>query len=43
MSVRIRYEFRPQLVALGVIRETREPIARREAARGFSDFCPEPN
>ena len=42
-SVRLRYEFRPQLVALGVLpRETREPIARREAARGFDDFCPEP-
>lgn len=43
-SVRLRYEFRPQLVALGVLpRETRDPIARREAARGFEDFCPEPN
>ena len=42
-SVRLRYEFRPQLVALGVLpRETRDPIARREAARGFDDFCPEP-
>ena len=44
MSVRIRYEFRPQLVALGVLpRENRDPIARRESARGFSDFCPEPD
>ena len=43
MSVRLRYEFRPQLVALGVLREARDPIARREAGRGFSDFCPEPN
>ncbi len=43
MSVRLRYEFRPQLVALGVLRETRDPIARREAARGFSEFCPEPD
>lgn len=43
MSVRLRYEFRSQLVALGVLpRETRDPIARREAARGFDDFCPEP-
>jgi hypothetical protein len=42
-SVRLRYEFRPQLVALGVLRETRDPIARRESGRGFSDFCPEPN
>lgn len=43
MSVRLRYEFRPQLVALGVLRESRDPVARREAGRGFSDFCPEPN
>jgi hypothetical protein len=44
MSVRLRYEFRPQLVALGVLpREGRDPIARRESGRGFSDFCPEPN
>jgi hypothetical protein len=43
MSVRLRYEFRPQLIALGVLRETRDPIARREAGRGFSDYCPEPN
>jgi len=43
-SVRLRYEFRPQLIALGVLpRETRDPIARRESGRGFSDFCPEPN
>lgn len=43
MSVRLRYEFRPQLVALGVLREPRDPVARREAGRGFSEFCPEPN
>lgn len=43
VSVRLRYEFRPQLVALGVLpRESRDPIARRESGRGFSDFCPEP-
>ncbi len=43
-SVRMRYEFRAQLVALGVLpRETRDPIARREAARGFEEFCPEPH
>lgn len=42
-SIRLRYEFRPQLVALGVLpRETRDPVTRREAARGFDDFCPEP-
>jgi len=43
MSVRLRYEFRPQLVALGVLRESPDPVARRESGRGFSDFCPEPN
>ncbi|MBK9064147.1 MAG: hypothetical protein IPL89_13275 [Acidobacteria bacterium] len=43
MSVRLRYEFRPQLVALGVMRQSPDPVARREAGRGFSDFCPEPN
>jgi hypothetical protein len=42
-SVRLRYEFRPQLVALGVLREARDPVARRESGRGFSDFCPEPD
>jgi hypothetical protein len=43
-SVRLRCEFRAQLVALGVLsRETRDPIARREAARGFEEFCPEPH
>lgn len=35
-SVAIRYEFRPQLVKLGVFE--REPLERRERARGF---CPE--
>ena len=43
MSVRIRYEFRPQLIALGVLRESRDPIVRRETGRGFADYCPEPN
>jgi hypothetical protein len=41
--VRLRYEFRPQLIALGVL--PRDPdsskIARREHARGFEEFCPE--
>ncbi len=41
--VRLRYEFRPQLVALGVLPSDPDParIARRERARGFDDFCPE--
>lgn len=42
----LRYEFRPTLVRLGVIPPlfSRDPIIRRERARGFSDsaFCPEP-
>ena len=41
--VRLRYEFRPQLIALGVL--PRDPdssrIAHRERARGFEEFCPE--
>jgi hypothetical protein len=41
--VRLRYEFRPQLIALGVL--PRDPdssrIARRERAQGFEEFCPE--
>jgi hypothetical protein len=40
-SVRIRYEFRPQLVRLGVIGKSRDPLERREKARGF-EYCPEP-
>jgi hypothetical protein len=45
MSVRLRYEFRPQLVKLGVLpeREHRTPLDRRERARGFDEYCPEPN
>ena len=42
-TVRLRYEFRPQLIALGVL--PRDPdtsrVARREGARGFEEFCPE--
>ena len=34
--VRIRYEFREQLVQLGVLREAPDPLTRRERARGFS-------
>lgn len=42
-SVRIRYEFRPQLVKLGVLPPIWEsPLERRERARGFGNFCPEP-
>lgn len=41
--LRLRYEFRPQLIALGVL--PRDPdssrVAHRENARGFEEFCPE--
>ena len=43
--VNIRYEFRPQLVKLGVLQPapTADPLVRREGARGFEPgFCPEP-
>jgi hypothetical protein len=41
--VRLRYEFRPQLIALGVLPRNPDSsrIAHRERARGFEDFCPE--
>jgi hypothetical protein len=39
----IRYEFRPQLVKLGVLPASPSPIERRERARGFSEYCPEPD
>lgn len=41
-SIRIRYEFRPQLVKLGVLPRYEDPIERRERARGFDNYCPEP-
>ena len=41
-SVRIRYEFRPQLVKLGILPMQSSPLERRERANGFSTFCPEP-
>ncbi|MDX1584224.1 MAG: hypothetical protein R3338_11560 [Thermoanaerobaculia bacterium] len=40
-SVRIRYEFRPHLVELGILPDEPSPLERREHARGF-EFCPEP-
>lgn len=44
-TVNIRYEFRPQLVRLGVLKPvpTAGVLERRERARGFDPgFCPEP-
>jgi hypothetical protein len=44
-TVNIRYEFRPQLVRLGILppASTADPLQRREGAHGFEPgFCPEP-
>src|SRR5205085_6130961 len=41
-SFRIRYEFRPQLVALGIIPPPERAIDRREHAHGFDGWCPVP-
>ena len=44
-TVNIRYEFRPQLVRLGILNPvpTADPLQRREGARGFEPgFSPEP-
>ena len=42
--VRVRYEYRPQLVALGVLPAISPDLNRRELAQGFDDFefCPDP-
>ena len=42
-SVRIRYEFRAQLVKLGVLPRDLTPLERRENARGFDRYCPDVN
>ena len=39
-TIRVRYEFRSALVNLGVL-GNRSPLERREAARGFSGYCPD--
>jgi hypothetical protein len=42
--VDIRYEFRPQLVKLGILPPATDPLQRRERAHGFEPgFCPEPS
>ena len=44
-TLSIRYEFRPQLVRLGILppAPTADPLQRRERAHGFAPgFCPEP-
>lgn len=42
-SMRLRYEFRPQLVKLGILEADASPLQRREKARGFERYCPEPD
>jgi hypothetical protein len=41
-SISLRYEYRAQLVRLGVLPDRADPLDRRERARGFDAFCPEP-
>jgi hypothetical protein len=40
-SVRIRYEFRQQLLKLGILPQYVSPLERREHASGFGAYCPE--
>jgi hypothetical protein len=42
--LRIRYEYRPQLVRLGVLPQPWDDLDRREHSQGFDDmpFCPDP-
>ena len=41
--LKIRYEFRPQLVRLGILPAEDDRLARRERARGIDRFCPAPD
>ncbi len=43
-SVDLRYEYRPQLVRLGVLADAppADRLSRRERARGFDGYCPAP-
>jgi hypothetical protein len=40
-TARIRYEFRPQLIKLGVLDVHPSRLERREKAKGFEGYCPE--
>lgn len=42
-TVSLRYEFRTQLVRLGLLPESPvpDPLARRQRAKGFGEFCPD--
>jgi len=41
-SIAIRYEFRPQLVKLGVLSASPSRLERRERSHGFERYCPQP-
>ncbi len=44
-TINLRYEFRDALVRLGVLPDVKplpDPLARRERARGFIEFAPDP-
>lgn len=41
-TIRVRYEFRAQLIALGIFPQPSDPLRRRERARGFEGYCPQP-
>ena len=40
-TIRLRYEFRPQLVRLGLLPRNPDPLERRERSSGFSSYCPD--
>ena len=43
-TINLRYEFRPVLVSMGILPAPpqHDVLSRREQARGFANFCPEP-
>jgi hypothetical protein len=43
-TINLRYEFRPVLVSMGILPALpqHDLLSRREQARGFSNYCPEP-
>jgi len=43
-TINLRYEFRPVLVSMGILPapSLHDVLSRREQARGFNNYCPEP-
>jgi opacity protein-like surface antigen len=43
-TINLRYEFRPVLVSMGILPAppAQDILSRREQARGFANYCPEP-